>query len=135
VSRDGISLKFLAIKAIDGFQVDAALWQPSAKPPSGTTLVVMVHGSGGSYQRGPESSLGWRLASTGYAALAISTRQHDDAESLDLRVEFHKSGSNRLVGDYVQLDQLSKHNFKYRPGTSRLLHKGGWPDSGRAPLG
>jgi len=31
--RDGISLKFLAIKAIDGFQVDAALWQPSGKPP------------------------------------------------------------------------------------------------------
>jgi pimeloyl-ACP methyl ester carboxylesterase len=82
-SRDGISLKFLAIKAIDGFQVDAALWQPSGKPPSGTTLVVMVHGSGGSYQRGPESSLGWRLASAGYAALAISTRQHDDAINTD----------------------------------------------------
>ena len=28
-ARDGASLKFLAIKAIDGFQVDAALWQPS----------------------------------------------------------------------------------------------------------
>src|SRR5712691_792409 len=61
--RDGISLKFLAIKAIDGFQVDAALWQPSGKPPSDTTLIVMVHGSGGSYQRAPESALGWRLAS------------------------------------------------------------------------
>src|SRR5262249_40571996 len=83
VPHDGISLKFLAIKAIDGFQVDAALWQPSGKPPSGTTLVVMVHGSGGSYQRGPESSLGWRLASTGYAALAISTRQHDEAINTD----------------------------------------------------
>jgi pimeloyl-ACP methyl ester carboxylesterase len=81
--RDGISLKFLAIKAIDGFQVDAALWQPSGKPPSDTTLIVMVHGSGGSYQRAPESALGWRLASKNYAALAIGTRQHDDAVNTD----------------------------------------------------
>jgi pimeloyl-ACP methyl ester carboxylesterase len=81
--RDGISLKFLAIKAIDGFQVDGALWQPDGKPPSDTTLVVMVHGSGGSYQRGPESALGSRLSSRGYAVLAISTRQHDDAINTD----------------------------------------------------
>src|SRR5262249_31292611 len=81
--HDGISLKFLAIKAIDGFQVDAALWQPSGEPASDTTLVVMVHGSGGSYQRAPESALGWRLASKNYAALAISTRQHDDALNTD----------------------------------------------------
>src|SRR2546430_366577 len=88
--RDGISLKFLAIRAIDGFQVDAALWQPSGKPPSDTTLVVMVHGSGGSYQRAPESALGWRLASKNYAALAISTRQHDDAINTDNFFDVHR---------------------------------------------
>jgi pimeloyl-ACP methyl ester carboxylesterase len=82
-TRNGISLKFLAIKAIDGFQVDAALWQPSGRSAPDTTLVVMVHGSGGSYQRAPESALGWRLASKNYAALAISTRQHDDALNTD----------------------------------------------------
>jgi pimeloyl-ACP methyl ester carboxylesterase len=81
--RDGISLKFLAITAIDGFQVEAALWQPSGKPPSDTTLVIMVHGSGGSYQRAPESALGWRLASKSYGVLAISTRQHDDMINTD----------------------------------------------------
>jgi pimeloyl-ACP methyl ester carboxylesterase len=81
--REGTALKFLAIKAIDGFQVDAALWQPNRKPPSDTTLVVMVHGSGGSYHRAPESALGPRLASKGYAALAINTRQHDDGINTD----------------------------------------------------
>jgi pimeloyl-ACP methyl ester carboxylesterase len=80
---DGTSLKFLAIKAIDGFQIDAALWQPSAKQPADTTLIVMVHGSGGSYLRAPESALGPRLATNGYASLAINTRQHDDRINTD----------------------------------------------------
>ena len=76
-------MRYLTIKTIDGFQVDAALWQPAQKRPSDTTLVVMVHGSGGSYQRGPESALGGWLTSNEYAALAISTRQHDDAINTD----------------------------------------------------
>ncbi len=71
-TRAGISLRFLAIKAIDAFQVDAALWQPDRKSPADTTLIVMVHGSGSSYQRPPQSALGPRLAAQGYAALAIS---------------------------------------------------------------
>jgi pimeloyl-ACP methyl ester carboxylesterase len=81
--REGTSLKFLTIKAIDGFQVDASLWQPSEKQPADTTLIVMVHGSGGSYQRAPESSLGSRFATKGYASLAINTRQHDDGINTD----------------------------------------------------
>jgi pimeloyl-ACP methyl ester carboxylesterase len=79
----GTSLKFLAIKAIDGFQVDAALWQPSGKQSVDTTLIVMVHGSGGSYRRAPESALGPRLATKGYASLAINTRQHDERINTD----------------------------------------------------
>ena len=75
--REGISLRYLTIKAIDGIQIDAALWQPNRKPPSDTTLVVMVPGSGGGYRRAPESALGGRLASKGYAVLALNTRQTD----------------------------------------------------------
>jgi hypothetical protein len=45
----GTDLRFLAIKAIDGFRVDAALWQPAAKPASSTTLIVGVHGFGGNF--------------------------------------------------------------------------------------
>jgi pimeloyl-ACP methyl ester carboxylesterase len=75
--HDGMSLKFLAIKAIDGFGVDAALWQPDNKEPAETTLVVMVHGSGDNYQHGPQGALGVWFAAKGYAALSISTRQHD----------------------------------------------------------
>ena len=80
---EGTSLKFLTIKAIDGFQVEAALWQPNGKKPADTTLIVMAHGSGGSYRRAPESTLGPRLAAKGYAVLAINTRQHDDKINTD----------------------------------------------------
>jgi hypothetical protein len=43
----GASLRFLAIKAIDGFKIHAALWQPTNKPPVDTTVIVQVHGGGG----------------------------------------------------------------------------------------
>ena len=43
----GAFLQFLSIRAIDGFKVEAALWQPENKPPSDTTMIVQVHGSGG----------------------------------------------------------------------------------------
>ena len=43
----GALLRYLAIKAIDGFKVQAALWQPQNKPPAETTIIVQVHGSGG----------------------------------------------------------------------------------------
>jgi pimeloyl-ACP methyl ester carboxylesterase len=79
----GTSLRFMSIKAIDGFQIEAALWQPDARPPADTTMIVMVHGSGGSYRRAPESALGPRVAAKGYAALAINTRQHDDKINTD----------------------------------------------------
>ncbi|HEV2570199.1 alpha/beta hydrolase [Methylocella sp. CPCC 101449] len=75
---DKTDLKFLAIQAIDGNKIDGALWQPQSKSAADTTMVVMIHGSGGSYRRAPESALGGRLAAKGYAALAIDTRQHDD---------------------------------------------------------
>ena len=74
----GTSLKFLAIKAIDGFRVDAALWQPSGKQSADTTLIVMVHGSGNNYTVAPNSTLSRSLSQKGYASLAINTRQHDD---------------------------------------------------------
>lgn len=76
-AREKVDLKFLSIQAIDGNKIDSALWQPQGKSAADTTAVVMIHGSGGSYRRAPESALGGRLAAKGYAALAIDTRQHD----------------------------------------------------------
>ena len=81
--RPDFSIRFLAIKAIDGFQVDASLWQPNGKQAAETTLIVMIHGSGGSYMQPPQSGLGPRLAVKGYASLAINTRQHDDKLNTD----------------------------------------------------
>ena len=68
---DGPGLRFLAISAIDGVRVDAALWQP----PNARTLVLMVHGSGESFHGNPNGFLGKGLAERGYAVLSISTRQ------------------------------------------------------------
>lgn len=74
----GANLRFLSIKAIDGFEVRAALWEPADKPPAGTTLLVQVHGSGENLATLPLRTLARALSPRGYAALAVSTRQHDE---------------------------------------------------------
>src|ERR1700736_1827643 len=79
----GTSWAVLSIKALDGFLVEAALWQPEAKQPSERTLIIMVHGSGGNYARMPNSTLSRSLSGNGFAALAINTRQHDDKRNTD----------------------------------------------------
>jgi dienelactone hydrolase len=79
----GSSLQFLAIKALDGFRVDAALFQPEGKPAADTALVILVHGSGDNYYHAPDSFLARGLAAKGYAALTISTRQHDQLVNTD----------------------------------------------------
>ncbi|HUQ74693.1 MAG TPA: alpha/beta fold hydrolase [Burkholderiales bacterium] len=68
---DGSNLRFLAIKALDGARVDAALWQP----PGARTLVISVHGSGETYHGNPNGPLAKGLADKGYAVLGINTRQ------------------------------------------------------------
>ena len=79
----GASLQFLSIKAIDGFKVDAALWQPENKPPAGTTIIVQVHGSGGNLAELPLRAVARALSPKGYAALTVSTRQHDEHVNTD----------------------------------------------------
>jgi pimeloyl-ACP methyl ester carboxylesterase len=79
----GASLRFLSIKTIDGFKVQAALWQPEHKPPSETTIIVGVHGSGGNLASLPLRATARRLSAEGYAALSISTRQHDEHVNTD----------------------------------------------------
>ena len=79
----GASLQFLSIKAIDGYKMDAALWQPDGKPPAATTMVVQVHGSGGNLASLPLRATARGLSAKGYAALSISTRQHDEHVNTD----------------------------------------------------
>jgi pimeloyl-ACP methyl ester carboxylesterase len=79
----GALLRYLAIKAIDGFKVQAALWQPHNKPPAETTIIVQVHGSGGNLASLPLRVIARALSARGYAALSISTRQHDEHVNTD----------------------------------------------------
>jgi len=69
--------------ALDGFKVEAALWQPENKPPSDTTMIVQVHGSGGNLASFPLRATARVLSAKGYAALSISTRQHDEHVNTD----------------------------------------------------
>lgn len=77
------TLRFLSIKAMDGFAVDAALLQPTGRAPADTTLVVSVHGSGGNFHYDPNGFLSRGLAAKGYAVLGINTRQHDAKVNTD----------------------------------------------------
>ena len=79
----GVSLRFLSIKTLDGFEVQAALWQPGDKAPAQTTIIVQMHGSGGNLASLPVRTIARALSAKGYAALSISTRQHDDHVNTD----------------------------------------------------
>lgn len=79
----GANLEFLAIKALDGARVDAALWRPGGRAAADTTLVLTVHGSGGNYAGNPSGFLAQGLVARGYAVLGINTRQHDDKVNTD----------------------------------------------------
>jgi alpha-beta hydrolase superfamily lysophospholipase len=79
----GATLRFLSIKAIDGFEIQAALWQPDNKPPTDTSIILQVHGSGGNLASLPLRVIARALSARGYAALSISTRQHDEQVNTD----------------------------------------------------
>jgi alpha-beta hydrolase superfamily lysophospholipase len=81
--QPGASLKFLAIKAIDGVKLDAALWQPDNVQPGRGPVIVQVHGSGGNLAELPLRAVARALSPKGYAALAMSTRGHDDNLNTD----------------------------------------------------
>jgi pimeloyl-ACP methyl ester carboxylesterase len=70
-----VSLRFLVLKAIDGSRVEAALWQPGDRLVTATTLVIDVHGSGGTFHGPPNGFLSKELAINGYGVLGINTRQ------------------------------------------------------------
>ena len=86
----GTRLDFLAIKAIDGFRVDAALWQPGDRAAAATTLVLTVHGSGGNFRGNPNGFLAKGLVAKGYAVMGINTRQHDDKVNTDNFLEVRR---------------------------------------------
>jgi pimeloyl-ACP methyl ester carboxylesterase len=81
---DGANLRFLAIKAIDGSRVDAALWSGSP------TLIVSVHGSGDSFHNNPNGFLAKGLAAKGYSVLGINTRQSGPRVNTDNFLEVRR---------------------------------------------
>jgi pimeloyl-ACP methyl ester carboxylesterase len=78
-----ISLRFLVLTALDGSRVEAALWQPGDRPVDTTTLVINVHGSGGTFHGPPNGFLSKGLAVKGYGVLGINTRQSGQRVNTD----------------------------------------------------
>lgn len=89
-ARQNTSLRFLAIKAIDGFRVDSALAEPMSVARGRTTLIVSVHESGGSFDAGPASLLARDLPGQGYSVLAINTRQTGSRINTDSFLEVRR---------------------------------------------
>ena len=86
----GVNLRFLAIKTIDGFRVDAALWQPDGKAADATTHVVGVHGNGENFVKPPMGFMSRELAAKGYGVLAINTRQNGERVNTDNFLEVRR---------------------------------------------
>jgi alpha-beta hydrolase superfamily lysophospholipase len=89
-AQPGASLKFLAIKTIDGVKLDAALWQSDKATPGRATMIVQVHGSGGNLSELPLRAVARALSAKGYAALTISTRGHDENLNADSFLDVRK---------------------------------------------
>jgi pimeloyl-ACP methyl ester carboxylesterase len=92
-----VSLRFLSISAIDGFKIAAALWQPLEKPAARTTLLVQVHGSGGNLASVQMRATARTLSARGFAALSISTRQHDEHVNTDNFFEIRRDIEAAIV--------------------------------------
>src|SRR5438874_12882188 len=74
---DAPGLRFLAIKAIDGARVDAALWRGSS------TVSMSVHGRGDTFHTYRNGLLGKGLAAKGYAVRGGNTRRSGPRANTD----------------------------------------------------
>jgi hypothetical protein len=78
-----VTMRFLAITALDGSRVDAVLGEPKAQGPASATLIISVHGSGGRYDTGSPASLIRNMPAQGYPVLGINTRQSGERVATD----------------------------------------------------
>ncbi len=70
----GVKVRFLKLVTADGFNSNAALWEPQEKKPNFAFLYI--HGSAGNYAAPMMTLISNGLGSKGHAATAINTRQH-----------------------------------------------------------
>jgi alpha-beta hydrolase superfamily lysophospholipase len=116
-----VDLKFLTITTIDGVTNAAALIQPRASAPSDTTLILHVHGSGGSYYGLPHGRQVMPLAQRGYAGLTINTRGHDDAVNTDNFLEVRNDlAAATVVARALGYQRIILHGQSL--GTSQVLY-------------
>ena len=108
--QGGANLRFLAIKAIDGFRVDAALWQPDGKTPDATTLVVAVHGSGGNF-----------VESAGRLPEPRSCREEATACSRSIPASTASASTPTTFWKYAGTSRRRSHRTRTRLSLARAL--------------
>ena len=118
---DGVNLQFYSITSIDGVTNDAALVTPQGSQPQDTTMLIHVHGSGGSLYEVTGAQLALQLVQHGYANMAINTRQHGDAintdKFFDVRNDIYAATSVARSMGYRQI-VLHGHSL----GTAQVLY-------------
>lgn len=104
--------ELVTIETTDKIELDGALYSPSTGRPRHAASILIVHGLGWNFYRGPSRWLPPLFAAAGYPCLALNMRDHDlkEVQGFDL------SGHDIAAG----ITFLERHN----PGDVVLLGHG-----------
>lgn len=76
-------LKLVTLETSDKVELDCAWYSPQAERRNHATSILIVHGLGWNFYRGPSRWLPPLLIAAGYSCLALNMRDHDRKEAED----------------------------------------------------
>ena len=103
-------LQLVTLETTDEVELDGAWYSPPTRNPRHAASILIVHGLGWNFYRGPSRWLSPLLAAAGYPCLALNMRDHDLREVRDFGLsgydiaagiaflERHDSGQVVLLG-------------------------------------
>jgi pimeloyl-ACP methyl ester carboxylesterase len=87
-------LELVTLETSDRIELDGAFYSPRAEGPCQAASILIVHGLGWKFYRGPSRWLPPLLAAAGYPCLALNMRDHNQKEVQD----FELSGNDIAAG-------------------------------------
>ncbi len=87
-------LELVTLETVDKIELDGASYSPPAEGLCRTASILIVHGLGWNFYRGPSRWLPPLFAAAGYACLALNMRDHDQKDVQD----FELSGNDIAAG-------------------------------------
>jgi pimeloyl-ACP methyl ester carboxylesterase len=82
-------LELVTIETTDKIELDGAWYSPPTGQPRHTASILIVHGLGWNFYRGPSRWLPPLFAAAGYPCLALNMRDHDLKEVQDFDLSCH----------------------------------------------